>query len=109
MTWPPADLRVGPNIMSVIQSWLARAHSKALVGPLGGGGRVGFEGTGVQVVGRHYPVNRGQAEGARLERALLQELAHHRLDGQLRMLLAPLYQRLAGLRAELHGPHHAAD
>ena len=39
MTLPVASLRVGPNIMSVIHNSLARAHSKALVGPPEGGGK----------------------------------------------------------------------
>ncbi len=64
------------------------------------GRRVGFEGTGVQVVGRQDAVNRGQTEGAQLERALLDELAHDELDGQFGVFLAPLHQRLAPLRAE---------
>ena len=38
MTLPLGSLRVGPNIISVIHSWLARAHSKALVGPPNGEG-----------------------------------------------------------------------
>ena len=39
MTLPEASLRVGPNIMSVIHNSLARAHSKALVGPPGAGAK----------------------------------------------------------------------
>lgn len=55
---------------------------------------------GLQLVGRQEPVNRGQAEGAGLERALRDELAHQHVDGQVRILLPPLQQRLTRFRAE---------
>ena len=51
-------------------------------------------------MGRQQAVHRGQTEGAGLERAPLEELAHQHLDGELRILLPPLDQRLSGLRTE---------
>ena len=47
-----------------------------------------FDGAGVQLMGRQEAVNRGQAEGAGLEGAFLDQSAHHQLDGELRILLA---------------------
>ena len=58
-----------------------------------------FDRPGVQVMGRQEAVNRGQAEGAGLEGAFLDELAHHDLDRELGIFLAPFQQRLASIRA----------
>ena len=63
-------------------------------------GRIMFDGTGVQLVGGQQPVYRGQAEGARLEDAFLDKLAHHHLDLELRILLTQFHDGLAGLGTE---------
>jgi len=59
-----------------------------------------FDGAGVQLMGGQEAIHRGQAEGAGLEGAFLDKLAHDPLDGELGIFLAPLQQGLAGFRTE---------
>ena len=62
--------------------------------------RIAFDGASIQLVGGQQPVDRRQAEGAWLERALLKELAHQHLDRELGILLTQLHNGLAGLGAQ---------
>ena len=70
------------------------------LGRAAGGGRKVPEGTDVQLVGGQQAVDRGQAEGAGVERPLPDELPHQDLDLEMGMFAPPLQNRLAGFRAQ---------